>query len=101
MSSSEKIDNLIDKLKHAIRKGNLKYSLHAEIRMRERQIIKLEVEYVLKNGFHEKQKDSFNTEFESWDYAIKGKTIDGKKLRIIVGFEKPDFLVITTIVLEK
>lgn len=101
MSLPDKISDLMKKLKQAVLKGQLNYSQHAVMRMRERDIVRLEVEYVLKNGFHEKRKDLINEAFGSWDYAVRGKTLDGRRLRIIVAFERPHFLVITTIDLEK
>ena len=80
--------------------GKLRYSAHANERMAERGIIKPEVEYVLQNGRHNKRKDQFHEEHKNWDYAIEGKTIDGRKLRIIVTIVAPNLLVITTIDLD-
>ncbi len=39
----------------------------------------------------------FNEEFQSWDYAIKGKTLEGRVLRIVVALAQPNVFVITTI----
>ena len=69
--------------------------------MREREIIKPEVELILVSGYHEVRKDSYNVEFNSWDYAIKGKTLDARTLRIIVSIIDPNILIITAIDLEK
>ena len=44
-----------------------------------------------------KKKDTFNKEFDSWDYVIEGKTIDNRKLRIAVALIKPLILVVTAI----
>ncbi|MDC0980207.1 hypothetical protein OAQ84_00580 [Bdellovibrionales bacterium] len=46
----------------------------------ERELLRLEVELVLGSGFHEKRKNHFDDEFKSWDYSIRGQTVDGKKL---------------------
>jgi hypothetical protein len=85
----------------AVGAGHLIYSTHANQRMSERGIIKPEVEYVLKTGHHEARKDQFNDGFGSWDYAIKGQTIDARRLRIVVALEQPNVLVVTTIDLDK
>ena len=101
MATKNKLSDLLSKLHTAVERGFLRFSNHALERMVERGILRLEVEYVLKSGHHEKRKDSFDEEFDSWNYAIKGKTQDGRSLRIVISFEKPNFLVITTIGLER
>jgi hypothetical protein len=95
-----KIEILIDITRQAAEDGHLLYSSHANERMAQRNIIKPEVEYILSNGHHEARKDKFNKEFESWDYAIKGKTIDGRNLRIIIAIISPNVLVVTAIDLD-
>lgn len=52
---------------------------------------------VLMNGHHEKRKDKFRDEFSNWAYAIKGKTIDNRKLRVIVSFDSDGMMIITVI----
>lgn len=69
--------------------------------MIERNILRREVKWVLRSGFHEKKKDQYDEEFESWNYSIRGNTFDNKKLRIVVSFEKSNFVVITAIDLER
>lgn len=56
--------------------------------------------YVLTTGYREPKKDEFKTEHQAWNYAMKGKTIDNRKLRIIVSLDKDDLLIITVIDLE-
>ena len=77
------------------------YSEHANERMRERGIIKPEVEYILLHGHHELKKDTFNAQFSSWDYAIRGQTIDQRALRIVVAIEPEGTLVVTAIDLNR
>jgi len=61
-----------------------------------------EIIYVLKNGRHEKSKDKFEEMFNSWNYAIRGKTLDNEDLRIIVSFDdERDLLIITALYLER
>ena len=66
-------------------------------RKMERAIELQDVVYVLKNGFHETKKTVYDQEHKSWKYAIRGTTIDGDDLRIIVTFVTDDLLVITLI----
>ena len=100
MTARPKASGLLEKIREKVEAGKLRYSVHAGERMVERGIIKPEVEYVLKNGRHNKSKDQFNEDQKDWDYALEGKTIDGRKLRIVVAIVAPNLLVITTIDLD-
>jgi hypothetical protein len=95
-----KSENLLQKIHQAVTSGRLIYSNHANDRMLERKILKIEIEYVLRIGFHENRKDQFNEKMKSWDYAIRGKTIDGRNLRIIIAMIRPNILVVTAIDLD-
>jgi hypothetical protein len=97
----EKIKDLLKKTSEAVEKGHLLYSNHANERMQQRKILKPDVERILISGYHEVRKDKFNFEMKSWDYAVRGKTIDGRRLRIIIAFVKPSILVITAIDLDQ
>ncbi len=97
MTARPKATGLLDLIKETVEAGRLRYSGHAGERMKERSIIKPEVEHALKNGRHNKSKDKFSEEHEDWDYAIEGKTVDGRKLRIVVAIIAPNLLVITAI----
>ena len=101
MPTKNKLPELLSKLSSSVEKGHLRFTKHALERMVERNILRLEVEYVLRNGHHEKRKDAFDDVFDSWNYSIRGKTVDDKTLRIVVNFEKPNFIVITAIDLER
>lgn len=67
--------------------------------MASRTINRLEIIDVLANGFHERRKDKFEEKFNSWNYAIRGKTLDNRSLRVVVAFEE-DMLIITAIDLD-
>ena len=101
MGSKSKLTDLLEKLKSAVDRGSLRFSKHTFERMSERGILRREVRFVLKNGFHEKRKDQFDEEYNCWNYSIRGKTLDDRKLRIVVSFEKPNFIVVTAIDLER
>ena len=97
MADRPKALNLLAFVQTALASGGLRYSAHARERMLERGIIKPEVEYILVAGHHSKRKDQFNEEHEAWDYAIEGKTIDGRPIRVIVAIVAPAILVVTAI----
>ncbi|MBS0603734.1 MAG: DUF4258 domain-containing protein [Verrucomicrobia bacterium] len=63
----------------------------------QRRISLPEVVYVLMNGYHEKKKDEYKPEYSDWTYAIRGRTIDEKDIRIAVAFDEDGMLIITVI----
>lgn len=89
------IDNLFPLITQCIEQGKYFLSEHAIQRLDERDISVNDVEYVLKNGYHEKKKTSFDEIFRTWKYAIRGKTIEELDLRIIIAFDKNDMIIIT------
>lgn len=68
---------------------------HALQRQSERKIDLPDVLYVLKSGYHEKRKTSFDESFNAWKYAIRGKTLDRVDIRIIISFDDENMLIIT------
>ena len=96
-----KVLDLLKKIKEAVESGNYFESKHAVDRAIERNIIATEYEYVLKNGFHESKKDVFDNVYKTWNYAIRGKTVDKRELRVVVSFDENDLLIITVIDLEE
>ena len=98
----EKHPDLMALILKCIEDGNYLDTRHAEERQGERSINRLEVVYVLKNGHHEKRKDKFEEQFNAWNYAIRGKTLDKRDLRIVVSFdETTKMLIITAIEILK
>lgn len=98
----DKILNVLDKIKECISKGAYHVSSHAFKRQQERMISLPECLHVLKTGYEEKQKASFNPEHNAWKYAIRGKTIrDGLDVRVIVAFDENGVLIITVMQVER
>lgn len=93
----EKEVDLLNKIRKAVLSGNYQETEHAKHRAKERGIIGSDYEYVLKTGSHEPSKDKFDNNYREWNYAIRGKTIDKKELRIIVTIEDDGLLLITVI----
>ncbi len=69
--------------------------MHALERENERKIDLMDALFVLKNGYHEKSKTNYDEIFKSWKYAIRGATIDGNHIRVIVTFSEDNLLIIT------
>lgn len=49
---------------------------------------------------HEKAKDAYQERYKNWNYAIRGKTVDDRELRVVVSFEENGLWIITLIDLE-
>ena len=49
----------------------------------------MEVKTVIGRGWHEKAKDQYKAEHAAWSYAVRGKTVEGRALRVVISFE-PD-----------
>jgi hypothetical protein len=95
-----KVPDLLGRIKVAVENGTYFDMTHAQERSIERQITRPEYEYVLINGYHEKKKDDYKEKYKAWNYAIRGKTIDKRSIRVVVSFDKNDLLVITVIDLD-
>jgi len=82
-----KSNDLLQKVKEHIEKGTYIISTHALERQNLRGIALQQVLYVLKNGIREEAKELFDVSRQMWKYAIRGKTLDGINLRVIIAFE--------------
>lgn len=96
----DQIVDLKEKILWCIEHERYIQSKHAIERGEERQIDLPDVLYVLKHGYHEKKKTRFHEIHNTWNYAIRGKTLDGIEIRVIVAFDENDMLIITVICLE-
>ncbi len=89
------LEELFPKIRHCLDMGLYRQSKHAIERELERRIDLPDVLYVLKNGYHEKHKTSFDEAFHTWKYAIRGKTLDEDDIRIIIAFDDTGMMIIT------
>ena len=96
-----KITDLLSNIKKAVNSGEYLDVTHAQDRSRERNITRPEYEYVLKNGFHERSRDEYMEKYKAWNYAVRGHTIDGRDIRVVVSFDDNGMLILTVIDLEK
>jgi adenine-specific DNA methylase len=81
--------------------GAYNFVLHARKRLQEREVTIQEVMQIIRDGYHEARRDEFKPEFGEWNYAIRGKTLDDRKLRLAIAIKSGGMLVITAIDLEK
>lgn len=96
---SKRPEKLPDPLKLARRlwaAEKVRDTRHSAARRGERAIDYREVGQVIRSGYHEKSKDEFKPEWNSWNYAIRGKTVDDRKIRIAVAFEGDTLLILVT-----
>lgn len=89
------LDELFPKIRDCLDKGFYRQSKHAIERELERKIDLPDVLYVLKNGYREKHKTSFDEVFQTWKYAVRGKTLDEIDIRIIIAFDDIGMMIIT------
>jgi hypothetical protein len=101
VSRPEKILNLMKTIHTCIEEGRYLDTRHAFARQNERKISRPEFLYVLKTGHHEKKKDKFDELYGAWNYAVRGRTVDRRELRVIVSFDENGMLIITAIDLKK
>lgn len=98
MSKDGKLDNVLEKVRKAIAEDRFRLTPHAEGRMFQRGIILPEVFYVLKHGYHETSKDEFDSSRRNWRYAIRGCTVDGRDVRVVVSLDKVTRMWIITVI---
>ncbi len=101
MNRPTKINNLIAVVGKCLDEGRYLDTRHATERQEERSITRPELLKVLRTGFHEKKKDQFKEEYQAWNYAIRGKTVDERNLRVIVSFDLNGMLIISAIDLDR
>jgi hypothetical protein len=93
--------DLLNTLRNAEKKGFYRFVDHAQMRLTQREVTVAEVRQIMREGFHEKKKDEWKEAYSEWNYAFRGKTIDGRDIRIAVAVKAPDLLIITVIDLSK
>lgn len=97
MKRPSKITGVLARVRECIEHGRYFDTSHATLRKFQRRVSLADVLYVLRHGYHEKQKDQYNLEHEDWTYSIRGLSIDGRDIRIIIAFDNNDMLIITVI----
>ena len=95
------IDDILGEVRKYVVARKYRITNHAQERQEKHKITLPDLLFVLSNGFHEKDKTLFDNVFQTWKYAIRGKTIDRtEELRVIVAFEG-EMAIVTIIRLNK
>lgn len=94
-TSPEKLKNVLEKVKACIDSSDYSFSIHALDRQVERSITIPTILYVLKNGYLENRKTTFDVVYNRWKYAVRGKTVDNLDIRVVVAFDEEEMLIIT------
>lgn len=94
------IENLLDKIRELIQKEKYRFTAHAIERRIQRAISVQDTRYVLTHGFHERSKTTYDENNKTWNYAVRGKTLDKKDLRIIVAIDE-NLIIITVMKVTK
>jgi len=98
----QKIVGIVELARKLIASGRYVISEHAKVRQDERGLNIFDVKNVIAYGWHEARKDQYILAYDDWNYAIRGKTIDGEEARICVAFDEKESMVIVTVIrLEK
>jgi molybdopterin-biosynthesis enzyme MoeA-like protein len=103
-----KVPDVAKRLAEAFIKDVIRFSDHAQHRMDERLyeygLDESDVFRVLKKGRREEEeeeeeaeKDEWNEILKEWNYAYRGKTLDGIELRVAFALKPNGVLVVTVI----
>jgi hypothetical protein len=98
-----KLENVLVKVRECIENGKYYDTRHASDRKNERSITRLEIRQALLHGRHVPSRDRYDEAFGElgWTYAVEGKTLDRRSLRVIVAFdETTKALIITAVDLD-
>ncbi|MEN0060112.1 MAG: DUF4258 domain-containing protein [Bdellovibrio sp.] len=90
--------NILSIARKAMAEGNYTPVDHAKLRLDQREVTVQEMEQVIERGHREKSKDEYKSEHKSWNYSIRGKTVDERDLRVAVSLDKTSGLLIITVI---
>jgi hypothetical protein len=83
-------------VRRCVDEGRYLDTSHAQQRQRGRSITRPEMLQVLRSGYHEKRKDRYDEQYQAWNYAVRGRTVDRRELRIVVCFDAATTMLIIT-----
>jgi len=89
--------SICQKIKKCLINRRYKQSLHALERIDKRKVSFQDVLFVLETGRREEAKDSYDEAFQSWKYAIRGKTLEDVDLRVIISINEENIIIITVV----
>ena len=97
-SRPPKLENILELAKNCIEMGHYIPTFHAECRQYERDITLLDALHVIMNGYREPKHDQFKEEWQAWNYAIRGQTLQNDTIRVIISFDEERHLLIITVI---
>ena len=97
-----KIEDVLGLARRCIEEDRWRDSRHGAERRAKRDVTVQEMRQVVMGGWREESRDEFRREYQSWSYVVRGKTVDGRSLRIVFSFdEKTWMLIITAVDLDR
>lgn len=93
-----KLENVLKTARDCIESGKYLATFHAECRQLERDITLLDALHVIRHGFREPKHDQYKEEWQSWNYAIRGTTLQDETVRVVISFDKVLKLLIVTVI---
>lgn len=100
-SRQPKLENVLEIAKKRIAEGKFIPTFHSECRQLERDITLLDALHVIKTGYREPKYDQYKDEWQTWNYAIRGSTLQDEAIRVVISFDEKQMLIITVINLER
>ena len=97
MKRPDKLTDVLQIARQCLENGNYRPTFHSECRQYERAITLLDACYVIETGYRVPKYDQFKNEWQAWNYAIEGKTIQEDTIRVIISFDIDMMLIITVI----
>ena len=91
-------------IEQAVKNGDYYFTIHGIKRSEQRRNVEeIQVINILRSKikYHERRKDTYSEKFKTWNYAIRGKSVDDENIRIILSFDESDMLIITVINLSE
>jgi hypothetical protein len=85
-----KMENVLVIVRECIENGRYLDTRHGADRQNERCISRPEIFQVLRQGYRVPSRDRYDAAYgdQGWSYAIEGKTVDNRFLRVIVAFDE-------------
>ena len=104
VSSKDKVgwvEDILGEVRKHVESRSYRITKHAQERQEQHKVTLPNILFILSQGFHEKEKTLYSNEFQTWKYALRGKTIDGlDEFRVIVAFEN-EMAILTIIRLKR
>lgn len=88
---------LLALVRRSVESGSYRFSLHAQERLQERSVTLPEVSKILRTGNLEPSKDKLHETHGTWNYALRGETVDLREIRLVFTVASDGILIVTVI----